>query len=556
MSTSTYPTGLILELCFQVLITHISCPSDFPYLRFTYLADANRSRARMVVSEIKSSFKWFLSGTPPHGSFDDIKSLADILGVHLGIDETLPGMKVRTTQGRQTAKETTNLEDMSHFLDKRSGSWHERRHRLAQRFLDRFVRQNKAEIDEIPWESHSLRVHLPSAELAIYFELKTHLDSLDISKAVVRRDRKDGTTKKSEAKSDREQRRETALQSSDSPDEALLKCCSHFAMSSLLDSNPTSAMEAINEVIKLRRRELGKVIHKMTDALVDAYRQRQTILASQPDWSSIDRAGAGEVLDALEPYLQLVKREDSVLNGADKDVHEEICRIQRRASELAAGKAVKAIKRNMCDLRVLKVKLRDHMSDVRTDGKELCGRIRSLRYMRAVGEFQKRSTSWSCDACGLETIPHGQVGILTCCGHVGCVTCLESRAGRSICVESLCQAKVNMSHFVKGSHLGLGREVEKSGRFGRKLTLLAARVKLITEKQNERVIVFCQFDDLQKTVLEALKEVRVIATVMKGSVREMTKIVDVFQRKVPEDGDSRVLLLKMDDEQSSGLNLT
>ena len=38
-----------------------------------------------------------------------------------------------------------------------------RRFGIAQAFLDRFVRQNVAEIDEIPFESHRVNIALPAA---------------------------------------------------------------------------------------------------------------------------------------------------------------------------------------------------------------------------------------------------------------------------------------------------------------------------------------------------------------------------------------------------------
>jgi len=37
-----------------------------------------------VWQAIKSSFAWVLSGTPPLDSFDDVKSIARFIGVHLG----------------------------------------------------------------------------------------------------------------------------------------------------------------------------------------------------------------------------------------------------------------------------------------------------------------------------------------------------------------------------------------------------------------------------------------------------------------------------------------
>ena len=64
----------------------------------------------------------------------------------------------------------------------RSVYWHERRHLHAQKFLDKFVRQNIAEIDEIPYEEHEVYIELPPAERAIYLELETHLKSLEMNK--------------------------------------------------------------------------------------------------------------------------------------------------------------------------------------------------------------------------------------------------------------------------------------------------------------------------------------------------------------------------------------
>jgi hypothetical protein len=43
------------------------------------------------------------------------------------------------------------------------------------------VRQNIAEIDEIPWTEKTVEVVLPAAERAIYLELEHHLRALDMT---------------------------------------------------------------------------------------------------------------------------------------------------------------------------------------------------------------------------------------------------------------------------------------------------------------------------------------------------------------------------------------
>lgn len=51
---------------------------------------------------------------------------------------------------------------------------------MLQLFLDRFVRQNIAEIDEIKSEEKIKRVILTPAEHAVYMELEHHLRSVGI----------------------------------------------------------------------------------------------------------------------------------------------------------------------------------------------------------------------------------------------------------------------------------------------------------------------------------------------------------------------------------------
>jgi SNF2-related domain len=161
---------------------------------FTYLLDkADRQRPLAVVQRLAGSCRWFLSGTPKHETFDDIKCLANLLNVHLGIDEVLPGSKVTKSS------ESTAAEDMSQFLEVKSLQWHERRHKKAQDFLDRFVRQNIAEIDEIPGEEIKIQIDLNAVERIIYLELETFLRSLEMNAQTAKMSKK-------KSQSDREDR--------------------------------------------------------------------------------------------------------------------------------------------------------------------------------------------------------------------------------------------------------------------------------------------------------------------------------------------------------------
>ena len=76
---------------------------------------------------------------------------------------------------------TTALEKLQHFQHVRTEAWHAKRHERAQTFLNRFVRQNVAEIDEIRAKEYIWHTRVTPAERAVYLELKHHLEAMDMN---------------------------------------------------------------------------------------------------------------------------------------------------------------------------------------------------------------------------------------------------------------------------------------------------------------------------------------------------------------------------------------
>ena len=105
-------------------------------------------------------------------------SISAFLGIHLGIDDGTEVSPGQTLKQRQA--ELTKAEQFHAFREMHTAAWHARRNVLAQQFLDTFVRQNLAEIDEIPTVEHIHRVQLPAAERAVYLELEHHLQALEM----------------------------------------------------------------------------------------------------------------------------------------------------------------------------------------------------------------------------------------------------------------------------------------------------------------------------------------------------------------------------------------
>ena len=99
------------------------------------------------------------------------------MGIHLGVPDD---GEAPTAISKARAKEQTQAEKFHAFREVHSQSWHRRRDELAQEFLNVFVRQNIAEIEDIPTVEHIHEVKLPASEGAVYLELEHHLQALDM----------------------------------------------------------------------------------------------------------------------------------------------------------------------------------------------------------------------------------------------------------------------------------------------------------------------------------------------------------------------------------------
>ena len=133
--------------------------------------------------------------------------------------------------------------------------------------------------------------------------------------------------------------------------------------------------------------------------------------------------------------------------------------------------------------------------------------------------------------------------------------CLHHCAAREECVDPSCKAPVKTSNIVTGKELGCDVQHKAGGMWGAKLTNIVKKVKSLVE-DNDRVLVFVQFKDLKAKVAEALEADGVKTLQVKGTVQTQIKSLDVMQKDVLDKNDPRVLLLTMDDESSSGVNLT
>ncbi|KAG6861443.1 hypothetical protein C0995_016534 [Termitomyces sp. Mi166 len=492
---------------------------------YTYLD----GKVHSLVTKMTSERSWVLSGTPPIHDFGALKMIATFLNLHLGVDDDAEGQPAEIKKRR---REQTAVEQFHSFREVHSLEWHANRVELGQRFLDRFVRQNIAEIDEIPWTEKIQRVILPAAERAIYLELEHHLHALDMT---IKRGKK--------TESDRERRLNKSLGESKSAEEALLKRCSHFD----LEMTNDNAMKACDVIVKERQKQLDECKNDLLKSIKEGIKREKSLgyLGSESmfvEWIRVSRGEEGvEDTEASQIVVQLLKEAGVDEAGFEKP--------KKNAKDI---KWTESLKERAWEHR-------EKTHEIRRLTKELVGRVRSLRYFSVVRDLQKQREEppvVDCPNCGGKGIPMADVAVLSSCGHMGCYDCVKRRAESEECVyagKGGCKAAARVLNVIRAETLGVDDPARhgQGKHFGEKLQQIVDLIKNKVKK-DERVLVFVQFPDLMKKVTEAFTYNKIQFLEIKGTAHQKSKNLDQFQN----DSKERVLLLNVMDESASGANLT
>ncbi|KAI6113021.1 hypothetical protein F5141DRAFT_1195546 [Pisolithus sp. B1] len=483
---------------------------------YTYLG----GKVHSMVTKLTADRRWVLSGTPPTHDFGSVKTIAAHLNIHLGIDDDGEG---HSAMIKKRIREQTKVEAFHSFREVHTQEWHAHRHRLGQVFLDMFVRQNIAEIDEIPCTYQIQKVILPAAERAIYLELEHHLRALDMT---IKRAKK--------TESDREKRLNNALGESKTAEEALLKRCSHFDLDV---KDKENAMKACEIIVQDRTKQLEECRAELLKELQKGAKQEKKIgkLTEESMFqeyarvSRLEGVGDQEATDMIRGLLD--EAEVPVLSP-------------NHFANKTKGKDDN-ISNSVKDLIW---EHREHTHNIRKLTKELVGRVRSLRYFTVVRDLQRQRDTppkVPCPGCKRDEVPMGEVAVLSSCGHMGCMTCVRRSADREECVYAvtgMCKAAARILNIARD---GRGRH------YGRKLEMVIDLIKNKIPKA-ERVLIFVQFPDLMMKVANALKVHKIKFLEIQGSATQKSKNLEKYQN----DSEERVLLLNLMDESASGANLT
>ncbi|OAX82532.1 hypothetical protein ACJ72_03117 [Emergomyces africanus] len=551
---------------------------------FTYSKDRNYSS----VLVIPSRSKWILSGTPPLNDFADVKSFSPLLGTMLGVDDE-ERAKTENERLRTILREQTEAEKFQPFVTRHSAAWHRRRHDVAQGFLDHFMRKNTPDGDDIPWTEHICPIVLAPQERAAYLELLMQLMSQNLKL------RKNG---KGLFDSSVTSRNDTILGNSCGPEEALIKCSSHFIPldrimgARLIDktnSFKTHDVSTVSPIWSVSENYDAKDSGTPETYLVSRYVDNEIIALTRDRWLNElvpDIIGKLRRAFWLRSNIEATTHFDMLIahlerNGAG-DLEVTAC----FRNAIAAVRTAQAPE-DGCYYYSTTQEKRQTPSDIRleypktppefinelnscTDSlrrlvEEALVRIRAARLFDVVRSFQNRwpTDVFACSSCFEQLTDPALFSILGECGHALCKACIDISQVEEICRLPACSGGAESFRVIKYSDVAFlnidtnnnsnGEQWEEYG--GIKLVQLIRLIK-DTDKipEGEQVLLFIQFADLMEAASAALRHAKITHLMIPVNDRMASSKIVKFQSGT-ETVKSKVLILRLGDVSASGLNL-
>lgn len=488
------------------------------------MSGSERTAAYGSVLQLKADNRWILSGTPALNDFVDVKAIAGLLGVHLGIDAFVPEL-LGPKKLKALREDLSKSELFQALQEVHSSDWHMNRHTHAQKFLDVFVRQNDAEIGHIETRSQLNPARLAPAHRAVYEELSHYLQAADMS---VRESANQG--------SDREDKINRSLKGAQDAEEAMLRSAASFDASGSLDS--------FNDLVNHRQGQLDslKADLRALLRLAQHLRLKKNHDANErfSKWNS-EPVDDSEAKTLLDEYVDEIKK----LKVSDERAAAVMRRLISSAKDAGKPDSFFQIK----SANVLP-KMKETILKLRPHVRELTSRIRSLRFVQAIRSLQNSSESAECDRCH-SSVKLSNLRLVSTCGHTTCKLCLETSLSTEHCLVDGCNAEIDqrcikpVENYLDTDHRPAGRS------FGAKLDSIA---KILQELPTEdQAILFIPGDGLIKDAAECFEHHDISHVAAYEDDKDLINKIEGFKEEKSVEERDRVLVMNINGDHATGL---
>ncbi|KAJ5146087.1 C-5 cytosine methyltransferase [Penicillium bovifimosum] len=522
-----------------------------------------RGKLEASLSSLQARSKWVLSGTPALDEFADIKSIALYLGLNLGIDDDGdcegPTKNLRL---RDIQRKYTKVETFQSYQAPRSNAWYKRRRELAQRFLDRYARQNASETQKIECQQTLVMIDPSSTEKKNYNRLFDALENKTKSVS--------GPVN-------------SILSRNLPPKESLIMCSvitqvgkqSWIPTQKAMKNADTQAFQIraridslISEAVTFWHREPEGPKGNHTAAASKKTTLKGKGKATETSPKDVSPTGCRDSLIAVtKDEFEVGLGEDFVRRlRLSFDSYDD-----RKVVEETGAKVDGLYQKALNTVRVCSERVRPTnrtgiddapavaASIVRRDlGTEIIGQLKQAAKSLRQDRFNKHMLRISrgeiprCEyeACSTSEVD-ANINIIEVCGHALCGHCLKTAKMTKCCPVDGCKAKFEASKVICRDDL-INEGTTRSSKLDRLVPIIQ------NIPQNELVIVFIQTSTLVLVTSDALRNAGIEHRKITHRTRRIT---DFTEGPKPKQGSSKapprpkVLLLGLGSSMAAGLNL-
>ncbi|KAJ5353028.1 hypothetical protein N7452_002002 [Penicillium brevicompactum] len=524
---------------------------------YTY---AGEERQTSLVS-LHARSKWILSGTPNLNEFADIKSIARYLGLHLGVDDDGDCDKTQNLRLKTIRKNHTAAEAFQMYQAPRSNAWYKNRRLHAQHFLNRFARQNVAQIKHIELTTDTVTSGQTTTEKEAY-------DALF------------------QALKDKKKRIEGPLNSilskSQCAEEALIMACTTSQIGKPLWNIEKCLKGARNDGAKsaeiwdkvdsvCRQAAILWYRHSIDpkgwkdfqtsipkDEIKDSItlQKLKSILAdcfiSYKEWTRSSHEKYLDSTDRLNTREEKIRKSEKPTAAAGTGRRSTSAQEAEEPQKRPAKRAKVAETTSDDDPEVTAALNKALATDCITLLKQVCEIDREQCFYEAMVDVLTAGIT-PCQGCTTDIPDIADLNILQTCGHILCTRCMLEANKNETCILEGCDVQVSPSKTVAGATLmDVNNAVESS-----KLDKLVEIIHGIPE--DELALIFIQIDHLMPVASDALKsaniEHRMVTSASLKGLEEFIRVPKPKKGQTSPLPRPKALILNLGGAMAAGLNL-
>ncbi|KAH6674208.1 hypothetical protein B0J14DRAFT_562341 [Halenospora varia] len=515
---------------------------------YTYLTKGMEDAIKLI----KAVARWILSGTPLLGSFSDIKRMAALIGINLGIDDY---SSMASDVLDQVTKDMTTVETFLSYQPARSFAWWLNRHIHCQDFLNAFARRDHADLTGIKCVKTYRLVEHSLAEFGMYQEAQQRMASMNF----------DTSLRVRESISDADKRFKLAVAQLKDMREGLLHLAAH-ARPFDDDADQEDPRSACDRIYDTREEQLEEILDNIDKDLKKAVwlhrnqdpsvKKDKKLRARFPNWrSSVENnaykdLGSTKILghhirDAWGNYQandwELFYRKKDIEKGTKEEIDDEEKKHMYPSGMVQAG--------NTQHLTQAESQLRQAIVLLNRQAEVFVNHSRSLRFLEAFIQAQERKMV--CCGCKKANTSIDRFTLLSKCGHLICGIKDCANHNEGVCPIEGCQ-EANASYQIIPTSTFVNKpDPVIPTRYGQKMADMVSLIQEILEK-GDRIIVFVQFSNILEKVVAALEDGGIDFISLSSARDKAAKLVNFQEGKAK----AKVLVLNLGDASASGANLT